>query len=352
MSGLSEQWPSANSYENVNVVRTRVFNILEVKACDTTSSGVKKKKENSKSSESNEKTTSSSKPVSKNKKSNNFVEEIIIRDLSKGGKWSAKQGIRTRFPPEPNGYLHLGHAKSICLNFGLAKTFGGRCHLRMDDTNPTKEKMEYIDSIKRDVKWLGFDWGEHFYHASDYFEKLYEMALILVKKGLAYVDDQSKEDMEKTKGDVKTPGTNSPYRNRTVEENLKLFEKMKNGDFPDGYCVLRAKIDMAHPQPAMRDPLMYRIRKNAVHPHVGDKWKIYPLYDFAHGLSDAIEGISHSICTCSCSRARIFLFLSLSLSSPHTHTYTHVQRYIGIRCSKTSLRLVCGESWSTEMSSR
>ena len=310
----SMNFPNATSYDSVKVVKTPVFSVLEPKSFDVayvkekkTSKKTKAEKKTSKKTKAEKKTSKKTIPKKKEEKkemkSNNFVEEIIMKDLKKGGKWeNPKLGIRTRFPPEPNGYLHLGHAKSICLNFGLAKKFKGRCHLRMDDTNPTKEKTEYIDSIKRDVKWLGFDWGEHFYHASDYFESLYEMALILVKKGLAYVDDQSKEDMEKTKGNVTTPGTNSPWRNRTIEENLKLLEKMKNGDFPDGHCVLRAKIDMAHPQPAMRDPLMYRIRRNTTHPHVGDKWKIYPLYDFAHGLSDAIEGISHSICTWGFSR--------------------------------------------------
>ena len=293
----SMNFPNATSYDSVTIVKTPLFSVLEPKSFDLTKE--KKKKEKKRNDAKKDKNVAKKDKTQDEMKSSNFVEDIIIKDLRKGGKWenSKKLGIRTRFPPEPNGYLHLGHAKSICLNFGLAQKFKGRCHLRMDDTNPTKEKTEYIDSIKRDVKWLGFDWGEHFYHASDYFENLYEMALILVKKGLAYVDDQSKEDMEKTKGDVTKPGTNSPWRNRTIEENLKLLEKMKNGDFPDGHCVLRAKIDMAHPQPAMRDPLMYRIRRNTTHPHVGDKWKIYPLYDFAHGLSDAIEGISHSICT-------------------------------------------------------
>ena len=202
----------------------------------------------------------------------------------------------TRFPPEPNGYLHIGHAKSICLNFGVAEEFGGRCNLRFDDTNPTKEEQEYIDAIKRDVHWLGFDWGEHLYHASDYFDQLYAWAEHLIRAGKAYVDDQSQEEMRANRGTLTEPGKNSPFRDRSVEENLDLFRRMKAGEFPNGARVLRAKIDMASGNINLRDPVLYRIL-HATHPRTGDTWKIYPSYDFAHGQSDAIEHITHSICT-------------------------------------------------------
>lgn len=221
----------------------------------------------------------------------NFIEEIIAEDL-KSGK---HKSITTRFPPEPNGYLHIGHAKSICLNFGVAKKYGGKTNLRFDDTNPVKEDTEYVDSIKEDIKWLGFQWAEEHY-ASDYFEQLYRWACDLIRKGLAYVDDQSLEEMRENRGTVQTPGKNSPYRDRSVEENLDLFERMRNGEFPDGSKTLRAKIDMAHPNMHMRDPIMYRILHTSHH-RTGDKWAIYPMYDYAHGESDSIEKITHSICT-------------------------------------------------------
>jgi len=223
---------------------------------------------------------------------NNFLRTIIDEDL-KSGKHS---GIVTRFPPEPNGYLHIGHAKSICINFGLARDFGGRCHLRFDDTNPAKEEQEYIDSIKDSVRWLGFDWGEHLYYASDYFEQLYKWAQYLIEQGKAYVEDLSGEEIRAHRGTLTEPGIESPFRNRSVGENLMLFQEMRSGKFPDGSRVLRAKIDMASPNMSLRDPVLYRIL-HAPHPHVGDAWKIYPMYDFAHGQSDAIEGITHSICT-------------------------------------------------------
>jgi glutaminyl-tRNA synthetase len=224
-------------------------------------------------------------------KSLNFIEEIIENDL-KSGKHTS---IATRFPPEPNGYLHLGHAKSICLNFGLALKYGGKTNLRFDDTNPVTEETEYVESIKGDVKWLGFEWAEELY-ASDYFPQLYEFAVTLIKKGLAYVDDSTSEEMAAQKGTPTQPGTNSPYRNRTVEENITLFAEMKAGKYPDGSKVLRAKIDMAHTNMLMRDPVLYRI-KHAHHHRTGDTWCIYPMYDFAHGQSDSIEKITHSICT-------------------------------------------------------
>ncbi len=223
----------------------------------------------------------------------NFIRDIIIEDLKQG-----KHGgqVITRFPPEPNGYLHIGHAKSICLNFGLAEEFGGRCHLRFDDTNPVKEEEEYVQSIKEDVCWLGYDWGEHEYYASDYFEQLYEFAVKLIKGGKAYVDSLSAEEIRQYRGTLTEAGKESPYRNRSVEENLDLFERMRKGEFKDGEHVLRAKIDMAAGNINLRDPVMYRI-KHARHHRTGDAWCIYPTYDFAHGQSDSIEGITHSICT-------------------------------------------------------
>ena len=221
----------------------------------------------------------------------NFLEEIIEQGLREG----TYNSILTRFPPEPNGYLHIGHAKSICLNFGLAKKYGGKTNLRFDDTNPVKEDTEYVDSIQQDIRWLGFDWaGVHY--ASDYFEQLYEWAIVLIKKGLAYVDDQTQEEIRAGRGTVTEPGKNSPWRDRSVKENLDLFERMRNGEFADGEKVLRAKIDMAHPNMQLRDPIMYRIL-HANHHRTGDKWCIYPMYDYAHGQSDSIEHITHSICT-------------------------------------------------------
>lgn len=221
----------------------------------------------------------------------NFLEEIIEKSLADG----AIKQIHTRFPPEPNGYLHIGHAKSICLNFGLAKRYGGLCNLRFDDTNPVKEDVEYVDSIKEDVNWLGFQWAEEHY-ASDYFEQLYDWAVELIRKGKAYVDDQSQEEIRLNRGTVTVPGKESPWRNRSVEENLDLFARMRAGEFADGEKVLRAKIDMAHPNMLLRDPIMYRIL-HSEHHRTGDKWCIYPIYDYAHGQSDSIEGITHSICT-------------------------------------------------------
>ena len=224
--------------------------------------------------------------------SKDFIRELIDEDLSSGKHDSTV----TRFPPEPNGYLHIGHAKSICLNFGVAEEYGGRCHLRFDDTNPTKEDIEYVDSIKEDIKWLGFDWGDHLYFASDYFEKLHEWAVHLIEEGKAYVDDQNAEEIRKGRGDLQNPGVDSPYRDRLVEENIDLFRRMKEGEFGDGEKVLRARIDMAHPNLNMRDPVIYRI-VHAEHHRTGDTWCIYPMYDFTHGQSDALEYITHSLCT-------------------------------------------------------
>jgi glutaminyl-tRNA synthetase len=221
-----------------------------------------------------------------------FIRDIIQADLDA----KRHSTVVTRFPPEPNGYLHIGHAKAICLNFGVAQEFGGRCHLRFDDTNPVKEEQEYIDAIERDVRWLGFDWGRHLYHASDYFEQLYQWAEHLVRSGKAYIDDQSQEEMRATRGTLTEPGKNSPYRDRTVEENLDLFRRMRAGEFPNGARVLRAKIDMASGNINLRDPVLYRIL-HAAHPRTGTAWSIYPSYDFAHGQSDALEHITHSICT-------------------------------------------------------
>jgi glutaminyl-tRNA synthetase len=221
-----------------------------------------------------------------------FLREIVAADLQAGRHAT----VVTRFPPEPNGYLHLGHAKSICLNFGIAAEFGGRCHLRFDDTNPTKEEQEYIDAIQADVRWLGFDWGAHLYHASDYFEQLYEWACHLVRAGSAYVDDLTADQIREYRGTLTEPGRNSPWRDRPVEENLDLFARMRRGEFPDGARVLRAKIDMASGNINLRDPVLYRIL-HATHPRTGDAWCIYPTYDYAHGQSDALEGITHSICT-------------------------------------------------------
>jgi glutaminyl-tRNA synthetase len=221
-----------------------------------------------------------------------FIRDTVAADLAAGRVGE----VVTRFPPEPNGHLHIGHAKSICLNFGIAAEFGGRCHLRFDDTNPTKEEQEYIDAIERDVRWLGFDWGQHLYHASDYFEQLYEWAVHLIRTQKSFVDDQSADEIRETRGTLTAPGSDSPWRDRSVEENLDLFARMRAGDFPDGARVLRARIDMASPNINLRDPVLYRI-VHASHPRTGDAWCIYPTYDFAHGQSDAIEGVTHSICT-------------------------------------------------------
>lgn len=227
------------------------------------------------------------------KKGLNFVQQMIADDLAAG-----KNGgrLNTRFPPEPNGYLHIGHAKAICMDFGAAEMFGGTCNLRFDDTNPTKEDTEYVDAIKEDIKWLGFDWEDREYYASDYFPKLYDLAIRLIKEGKAYVDDQTSEEIAAQKGTPTTPGTESPYRNRSVEENLDLFERMNKGEFDEGARVLRAKIDMASSNMHFRDPIMYRIIKTPHH-RTGTTWKVYPMYDFAHGQSDYFEGVTHSICT-------------------------------------------------------
>ena len=221
-----------------------------------------------------------------------FIRDIIQDDVDTG----RVKTVVTRFPPEPNGYLHIGHAKAICLNFGVAEEYRGRCHLRFDDTNPTKEEQEFIDAIKRDVHWLGFDWGEHLYHASDYFEQLYEWAEYLIREGKAYVDDTAADQMRSQRGTLTEPGQNSPYRYRSVEENLDLFRRMRAGEFPNGARVLRANIDMASPNMNLRDPVLYRIL-HAEHPRTGNAWCIYPTYDYAHGQSDAIEGVTHSLCT-------------------------------------------------------
>jgi glutaminyl-tRNA synthetase len=221
-----------------------------------------------------------------------FIRDIIDTDVATG----RVREVVTRFPPEPNGYLHIGHAKAICLNFGVAEEYGGRCHLRFDDTNPAKEEQEFIDAIARDVRWLGFDWGPHLYHASDYFEQLYDWAEHLIRAGKAYVDDLSPEEMRAMRGTLSEPGRDSPYRDRSVSENLDLFRRMRAGEFPNGARVLRAKIDMASGNINLRDPVLYRIL-HAAHPRTGEKWCIYPSYDFAHGQSDAIEGVTHSLCT-------------------------------------------------------
>jgi len=226
-------------------------------------------------------------------KPSNFIRDMVAADTA-SGRFGGK--VVTRFPPEPNGYLHIGHAKAICIDFGIAQEFGGRCNLRFDDTNPTKESVEYVESIMADVHWLGFDWGEHVYYASDYFEQLYEWAVQLIKDGKAYVDELTQEQVAEYRGTLTTPGRESPYRNRPVEESLDLLDRMRRGEFPDGSKTLRAKIDMASGNINLRDPVMYRIRKTPHH-RTGDKWCIYPMYDWAHGQSDSIEGVTHSICT-------------------------------------------------------
>jgi len=240
-----------------------------------------------------EETVATALPGEANARPSNFIRDIILEDL-KTNKYNGR--VHTRFPPEPNGYLHIGHAKSICLNFGLAAEFGGKTNLRFDDTNPEKEEQEYVDSIIADARWLGADWGDRMFYASDYFDQLYEWAVQLIKAGKAYVDDLDAEEVRKYRGSLTEPGTESPYRNRSIEENLKLFEHMRAGEFPDGSRTLRAKIDMASPNLNLRDPVMYRIL-HATHNRTGDKWCIYPMYDFAHGQSDSSEHITHSICT-------------------------------------------------------
>ncbi len=226
-------------------------------------------------------------------KAKDFIREAILEDL-RSGRYTY---VRTRFPPEPNGYLHIGHAKAICIDFGIAEEFGGECNLRFDDTNPVKEDVEYVEAIKEDIRWLGYDWGDREYYASDYFDQLYEWAVELIKKGKAYVDDQSPEELSRNRGTLTEPGKESPYRNRSVEENLDLFERMRKGEFPDGSRVLRAKIDMASGNINLRDPVMYRIIHDPPHHRTGKKWCIYPMYDWAHGQCDSIEGITHSLCS-------------------------------------------------------
>jgi len=226
-------------------------------------------------------------------KSSNFIQDIINQDMES----NKNNKVETRFPPEPNGHLHIGHAKSICLNFGIASEYNGECHLRFDDTNPAKEELEFVEAIKKDVKWLGFDWGQHLYYTSDYFDKLYECAVELIKKNKAFVCHLSPNEIRQYRGTLTSPGKNSPYRDRSIAENLELFEEMRKGKFEEGSCVLRARIDMSSPNLNMRDPVLYRIIKNTPHHRTGTKWCIYPSYDYSHPISDAIEGITHSICT-------------------------------------------------------
>jgi glutaminyl-tRNA synthetase len=268
-----------------------------------------------------------------------FIREIVAADLRDG----RIDSVVTRFPPEPNGYLHIGHAKSICLNFGIANEFGGRCHLRFDDTNPLKEEQEYIDAIEADVRWLGFDWGEHLYFASDYFEQLYEWALHLIRAGKAYVDDLSAEEIREHRGTLTEPGTDSPWRDRPVEENLELFERMRAGDFEDGARVLRAKIDMTSGNMNLRDPVLYRIL-HAEHPRTGDAWCIYPSYDFAHGQSDAIEHITHSICTLEFQDHRpLYDWFIENLpvpSQPHQYEFARLNLTHTVLSKRVLLRLV------------
>ncbi len=268
-----------------------------------------------------------------------FIREIVAADVQAGRIGT----VVTRFPPEPNGYLHIGHAKSICLNFGIAREFGGRCHLRFDDTNPAKEEQEYIDAIQADVRWLGFDWGEHLYFASDYFEQLYDWALHLIRTGRAYVDDLSADEIRQYRGTLTEPGRNSPWRERTAEESLGLFERMRHGEFPNGARVLRARIDMASPNINLRDPVLYRI-VHAAHPRTGDSWCVYPTYDFAHGQSDAIEGITHSICTLEFEAHRpLYDWLIQNLpvpSRPHQYEFARLNLTYTVLSKRVLLRLV------------
>jgi glutaminyl-tRNA synthetase len=268
-----------------------------------------------------------------------FIRDIVKADLDAG----RVAQVVTRFPPEPNGYLHIGHAKSICLNFGIAQEFGGRCHLRFDDTNPVKEEQEYIDAIKRDVAWLGFDWGKNLFHASDYFEQLYTWAEDLIRAGKAYVDDQSPEEMRVNRGTLTEPGRNSPFRDRAVEENLNLFRRMRAGEFLNGARVLRAKIDMASGNINLRDPVMYRIL-HAHHPRTGTEWKIYPSYDYAHGQSDAIEGITHSVCTLEFEDHRpLYDWFIANLkvpSTPHQYEFARLNLTYSVLSKRVLTRLV------------
>ncbi len=269
----------------------------------------------------------------------NFIQQIIEKDLAAG----VHKTVITRFPPEPNGYLHIGHAKSICLNFGLAKKYGGRCHLRFDDTNPLTESTEYVESIKEDVKWLGFDWGEHLYFASDYFDQLYEWAIHLIKNGKAYVDNQTKEEIRKQRGSLVEAGVNSPFRERPIAENLVEFEKMRAGQYKEGEALLRAKIDMSHPNMNMRDPPLYRVMHRDHH-NTGDKWCIYPLYDYAHGQEDAIEHITHSICTLEFDNHRIlydwFIDNLPVPSRPHQYEFARLNVTKTVMSKRKLLRLV------------
>jgi glutaminyl-tRNA synthetase len=268
-----------------------------------------------------------------------FIRDTVAADLAAGRIGS----VVTRFPPEPNGHLHIGHAKSICLNFGIAAEFAGRCNLRFDDTNPTREEQEYIDAIQRDVRWLGFDWGEHLYHASDYFEQLYEWALLLIRDGLAYVDDQSADQIRESRGTLTEPGRPSPWRDRPIAENLDLFVRMRAGEFLDGARVLRARIDMTSPNFNLRDPVLYRI-VHASHPRTGDAWCIYPTYDFAHGQSDAIEGVTHSICTLEFENHRpLYDWLIEHLpvpSRPHQYEFARLNVTWTVLSKRFLLRLV------------
>jgi glutaminyl-tRNA synthetase len=268
-----------------------------------------------------------------------FIRDIVQADLDTGRVTE----VVTRFPPEPNGYLHIGHAKSICLNFGVAQEFGGRCHLRFDDTNPTKEEQEFLDAIERDVRWLGFDWGKHLYHASDYFQQLYDWAEHLIRKGLAYVDDTPPAEMRAQRGTLTEPGQNSQCRYRSVEENLNLFRRMRAGEFPNGARVLRAKIDMASGNMNLRDPVLYRIL-HATHPRTGNAWSIYPTYDFAHGQSDAIEGVTHSICTLEFEDHRpLYDWLIQHLpvpSQPHQYEFARLNLAYTVLSKRVLTRLV------------
>jgi glutaminyl-tRNA synthetase len=268
----------------------------------------------------------------------NFIEEIIEKDLAEG---THNGRVHTRFPPEPNGYLHIGHAKSICLNFGLAKKYNGKCNLRFDDTNPVTEDTEYVESIMNDVRWLGFEWDE-LHYTSDYFDQLHEFAVTLIKKGLAYVDDSTAEEIAATKGNIDKPGTNSPFRDRTIDENLQLFAAMREGRYADGEKVLRAKIDMAHPNLLLRDPIIYRI-KHAHHHRTGDKWCIYPMYDFAHGQSDSIEEITHSICTLEFIHHRPlydWLIQQLEIFPSHQYEFARLNMNYTVMSKRKLLQLV------------
>ena len=276
-----------------------------------------------------------------------FIRDIVYDDLG-AGRYPL---VITRFPPEPNGYLHIGHAKSICLNFGIAEDFSGRCHLRFDDTNPTKEEQEYIDAIQEDVRWLGFDWGEHLYYTSDYFEQLYDWAEHLINQGLAYVDDLTADEIREHRGTLTEPGTNSPYRDRTVDENLDLFRRMRAGEFENGAKVLRAKIDMASGNINLRDPVIYRIM-HAEHPRTGSAWCIYPNYDFAHGQSDAIENITHSICTLEFEDHRpLYDWLIENLpvpSEPHQYEFARLNLTYTVLSKRRLMQLVSNgqvEGW-------